>query len=130
MPLSFNEQVYALVRRIPPSKVLSYGRVAWLLGVPHGARAVGWALHSLPNGTDVPWQRVISAKGYVSNRSYPGAAELQRELLEAEGVHFDLTGHVDLSAVQWETSEWEARTIIDEATGATGAKSQATRQIK
>ena len=63
---AFNKKVYALVSRIPPGKVLSYGRVAQLIGVPHGARAVGWALHALANERDVPWQRVINAKGYIS----------------------------------------------------------------
>ncbi len=124
--LSFNDQVYALVRRIPSGKVLSYGRVAWLLGVPKGARAVGWALYSLPNPTDVPWQRVISSKGYISNKAYPGAAELQRQLLEGESVVFDDFDHIDMSKFGWETSEWEARSIIDEATLLAGGKNSQT----
>jgi len=54
MTSAFNEKVYALVSKIPPGKVLSYGRVAQLIGVPRGARAVGWALHGLANERSVP----------------------------------------------------------------------------
>ena len=64
---SFNQLVYALVRHIPPGKVLNYGRVAYLLGVPRGARAVGWALSLLKHGDQgVPWHRVVNAHGRVS----------------------------------------------------------------
>jgi len=113
--MTFNEQVYALVRNIPFGKVLSYGRVAWLLGIPKGARAVGWALHALPEATDVPWQRVISAKGYISNKSTPYAAAIQRVRLDAEGIAFDATDHVDLVRFMWTPSIWEARAIIEAA---------------
>ena len=64
--MNFNERVYALVRLIPPGKVISYGRVAALLEVPHGARAVGWALAALRDGTDVPWHRVVNAQRRIS----------------------------------------------------------------
>lgn len=113
--MTFNEQVYALVRRIPPGKVLSYGRVAWLLGIPKGARAVGWALHSLAHSTDVPWQRVINAKGYISTSCVEHTAAIQRERLEAEGIVFDQYDHVDMARFMWSASDWEARAIIEEA---------------
>lgn len=83
-----NLMVYALVRRIPPGRVLTYGRVAALIGMPRGAREVGWALSNLPAGSDVPWHRVVNAEGRISVRG-PGAAEAQRERLIAEGVKFD-----------------------------------------
>ncbi len=113
--LTFNQQVYELVRRIPSGKVLSYGRVAWLLGIPKGARAVGWALHSLADSTDVPWHRVINAKGYISTKCREHTAEIQRERLESEGIHFDVTEHVDMATFLWTPSQWEARTIIEQA---------------
>jgi methylated-DNA-protein-cysteine methyltransferase-like protein len=112
---AFNERVYILVRQIPPGKVLSYSRVAQLLGVPRGARAVGWALHELGNRSQpqaVPWQRVINAQGYISIKSIEHAATEQRALLEAEGVIFDDSGRVDMARFGWAASEWEALALI------------------
>jgi methylated-DNA-protein-cysteine methyltransferase related protein len=100
--LSFPDQVYAVVQRIPPGKVATYGQIARLLGRPRGAREVGWALRDLPDGMDVPWQRVINAQGRVS---FPpgsqGAAE-QQAILEAEGIVFRPDGSIDLKAYGWE----------------------------
>ena len=100
--LSFPDQVYAVVQRIPPGKVATYGQIARLLGRPRGAREVGWALRDLPDDRDVPWQRVINAQGRVS---FPpgsqGAAE-QQAMLEAEGIVFRPDGSIDLKAYGWE----------------------------
>jgi methylated-DNA-protein-cysteine methyltransferase-like protein len=116
--VKFNDQIYAVVRSIPRGKVLTYGRVAMLLNVPRGARAVGWALHALPAGTDVPWHRVINAQGGISIRGNPLAEERQRELLEAEDVKFDESGHVRLeksAGIMWTPSPWEIQEILDHA---------------
>jgi methylated-DNA-protein-cysteine methyltransferase-like protein len=94
-------QTYAVVRRIPRGKVATYGQVADLAGLAGHARQVGYALHALPNGTTVPWHRVINAAGAVSLRSAPGGELTQRQLLEQEGVGFDLRGRVRLSLVRW-----------------------------
>ncbi len=97
---SFFIQVCQLVRRIPPGKVATYGQIARFLGVPHAARTVGWALHSLPEGSDVPWQRVINSRGAISLAADQGA-NFQRALLEEEGVVFDEQGCVDLKRYGW-----------------------------
>ncbi len=117
--MTFNEEVYALVRHIPPGKVLTYGRVAVLLGVPHGARAVGWALHGLPDASDVPWHRVVNASGGISLRGPGDAPQQQRIRLEAEGVIFDDTGHINLSksgGTMWLPSPWEVQDLLDQTT--------------
>jgi methylated-DNA-protein-cysteine methyltransferase-like protein len=101
----FFEKVYRLVQRVPPGKVTSYGAVARMLEHPHAARTVGWAMHSIPQGMDVPWWRVINSKGYVSLSGQEGAS-LQRELLEAEGVEFDERGFVDWERFGWEGLSW------------------------
>ena len=90
----FFARVYALVREIPRGRVATYGQVAALLGVPRGARAVGWALRALPEAARVPWHRVVGASGRVSPRGGPGPAR-QRRRLRAEGVRFR-EGRVDL----------------------------------
>jgi methylated-DNA-protein-cysteine methyltransferase-like protein len=81
--------VYAAVRAIPRGRVATYGQVAAMVGVPRGARAVGWALRALPAGARpaVPWHRVVGAGGRISPRAGPGP-EVQRRRLRAEGVAF------------------------------------------
>jgi len=97
----FFERVYRLVRQVPPGKVTSYGALARMLGRPRAARTVGWAMHSLPEGSDVPWHRVINSQGRISISRREHSGVLQRVLLEAEGVEFDTDGTVD-----WERFGW------------------------
>lgn len=74
-----------------------------MAGLPGHARQVGYALHALPEGSDVPWHRVINARGEVSERSEPGPAEgYQRHLLAEEGVELDERGRVELAEYRWE----------------------------
>ena len=105
------ERIYAVVRRIPRGRVASYGQVAQLAGLPGHARQVGYALHALPEGSGVPWHRVINAQGRVSPRSEPGWDGLQRQLLEREGVHFDASGRTTLARYQWRPRR--ARAVAD-----------------
>ncbi len=100
-PASFFEQVYRVVRAIPPGRVATYGQIARLVGVPRAARTVGWALHSIPQASDVPWQRVINAQGTISLDARGLGGALQRALLEEEGVVFDDRGRVDLKVFGW-----------------------------
>lgn len=100
---SFFDQVYAVVRQIPPGKVASYGQVAALLGHPRAARTVGWALAALRenNAPDMPWQRVINSQGRVSIRNLEHAPEEQQLRLEAEGIEFNSQGKVDWKRYGW-----------------------------
>jgi methylated-DNA-protein-cysteine methyltransferase-like protein len=94
------ERIYAIVRQIPHGKVATYGQIAAIVG-SCTARMVGYALAALPFDSDVPWQRVINRLGKVSPRSGGAGSALQRQLLEAEGVHFDHEGRVDFAKVGW-----------------------------
>jgi len=98
----FSQAVYAMVRRVPPGRVVSYGDVAALLGRPRAARGVGWALSALGEEHDVPWWRVIGGRGEITLRSPDVSPALQRALLEAEGVEFDAAGRVDWAKVRWD----------------------------
>jgi len=89
------------VRRIPPGRVATYGQIAKLAGLQGHARQVGYALHALPEDSTLPWHRVINSKGEISPRSSPGCAQMQRSLLESEGVVFDRTDSIPLSRYQW-----------------------------
>ncbi|TXD39675.1 MGMT family protein [Lujinxingia vulgaris] len=102
----FSQRVYWLVSRIPFGCVATYGQIAGYAGSPRAARAVGTLLrHALENVGDLPWQRVINARGRVSFKGDLGRAELQRALLEAEGVRFDDKGRCDLNTYRWQPRE-------------------------
>jgi methylated-DNA-protein-cysteine methyltransferase-like protein len=94
------EQIYELVRQIPPGKVSTYGRVAQILGTC-SAQMVGFALAALPEGTDVPWQRVINRFGKISPHGHGFGTLIQKTLLEEEGIRFDLSETVDLNQFGW-----------------------------
>ena len=105
----FFEQVYKVVRCIPPGKVSSYGRIAAMLGYPRAARAVGYALSALrqPNkgeytSANVPWQRVVNSQGRISIRHREQTAKKQAEILRSEGVAVDENGRIDLTVHLWE----------------------------
>ena len=96
------QRIYAVVRRIPHGRVATYGQVAALAGLAGRARQVGYALHSLPEGSPLPWHRVINARGEISPRSEPGYEGFQRFLLEEEDIEIDLAGRVDLDRFGWQ----------------------------
>ncbi len=95
------ERIWRVAARIPRGKVASYGQLAALAGLPRAARQAGYAMHALPHGSRVPWQRVVNARGEVSPRSDPGGELAQRALLEREGVRFDARGRIDLARYAW-----------------------------
>ncbi len=98
---AFSQRVYACVRRIPAGRIINYGGVAALVGVPRAARGVGYALGHLPENTDVPWWRVVNRRGAISTSSAEGLAQRQRALLEREGVEFD-----EMGRASWEKFGW------------------------
>lgn len=97
------ERVYQIVERIPRGSVATYGQVSRMLDGTLSPIFVGWALHAIPESrSPVPWHRVVNAKGGISTRRVIGyAPNLQRELLEAEGISFDQEDRVDLEAFLW-----------------------------
>lgn len=92
--------IYAVVRRIPRGKVATYGQVAALAGRPRQARQVGYALHALPAGSEVPWHRVVNAAGRLSLAPGSGGIE-QRLRLLAEGVTVTEAGRIPLGRFRW-----------------------------
>ena len=95
------QRIYRVVRRIPKGRVATYGQVASLAGLAGHARQVGYALHALPDGTIVPWHRVVNAAGRISTRATPGGELVQRLQLEKEGIRLDGKGRVPLDQVRW-----------------------------
>jgi methylated-DNA-protein-cysteine methyltransferase-like protein len=79
------DQIYEIVRQIPLGVVATYGQVAQLADMPHGAQVVGWALRALPKENIVPWQRVIAKGGRISIVNPEHTPNEQGELLILEG---------------------------------------------
>lgn len=98
---SARARIYSVVALIPRGRVTTYGRIAALAGMPGQARQVGYALAALEGDIDVPWHRVINARGEISKRSSVEAEQRQRSLLEDEGVGFDSAGRVAWSRFGW-----------------------------
>ncbi len=97
------DRIYETVKRIPYGKIATYGQIATLAGLPRRARLVGYALFRVSPDSDVPWHRVINAKGEISESPFrDGNDYLQRALLEAEGIAFNPTGKINLSLHQWQ----------------------------
>ena len=98
-PTTLYERIYDAISAIPSGRVSTYGTIGGMVGCP--ARVVGYALHHLRHTEhDVPWQRVINARGGISTHG-----DHQRALLEAEGVVFDERGTVDLERWGWPIEE-------------------------
>ncbi|MBK8395086.1 MAG: methylated-DNA--[protein]-cysteine S-methyltransferase [Leptospiraceae bacterium] len=103
LKVSFYTKVYDVVKKIPKGKVTTYGEIASIVGSPRAARAVGYALNAL-NKTDsqlIPWQRVINAKGEISFKGDTIRANLQRKLLEQEGIVFSVVGQINITNFGW-----------------------------
>jgi len=97
---TFTRQIVDVIRAIPKGRVTSYGRVAALAGNPRAARQVSRILHTMSQKHELPWHRVVNASGNISlprGRGY----ELQKALLESEGVFVSSSGAVDLSTYLW-----------------------------
>ena len=100
-PSETHRRFYDVVRRVPRGRVATYGQVAALAGLPRHARLVGYALKVLPEDSDVPWHRVVNAKGQVSPRANAlGHEELQAALLRREGVRMS-EGAIPLERFLW-----------------------------
>jgi methylated-DNA-protein-cysteine methyltransferase-like protein len=94
-------RIYAIVHQIPPAKVATYGQIAKIEGRAT-ARMVGYAMAALSAEDNVPWQRVINARGEISERTGGGGTSRQRIGLDAEGVFFNARGRVDFSRAGWD----------------------------
>lgn len=98
-------RIYEITRRIPVGRVGTYGQVARVAGYPGYARQVGYALFRLldVHDTDIPWHRVVNAQGQISRSPMRyGSDDLQKVLLQAEGILFDATDRIDLAQYGWD----------------------------
>jgi methylated-DNA-protein-cysteine methyltransferase-like protein len=101
--MSTYDRIYDVVRQIPKGQVATYGQIAELSNLAGKARLVGYALFQIDTpASDIPWHRVINAKGEISYSPLRrGADFLQRSLLEQEGIVFNADGKVNLQQFRW-----------------------------
>ena len=99
------EKIYKVVEQIPKGRVATYGQVALYAGTPRWARVVGYALHSNPFPGSIPCHRVVNRLGRPARTFAFGGEDVQRQLLEQEGVVFEQDGHVDLGKYGWKQHE-------------------------
>ncbi|MGB3479012.1 MAG: MGMT family protein [bacterium] len=101
MPKSFYQRVIDIIKRIPKGQIATYGQIAKFAGNPRGARQVARILHSSSRKEKLPWHRVINSKGCIALKHKHGY-ELQKQLLEDEGLILDEIGCIDLKRYLWQ----------------------------
>lgn len=97
----FFDAVYEFVKRVPAGRVVTYGDVARAIGSPRASRQVGWALHCNPQQGVIPCHRVVFADGSLAPGFAFGGREVQKAMLESEGVVFSEEYKVDLNKHLW-----------------------------
>lgn len=99
--MNFKDKVIHITNQIPQGRVTTYGTIATLAGVPRGARLVGGILHYAGETENLPWYRVINRHGFISTKCLDHPKELQKALLESEGVEVGDDFMVNLEHFGW-----------------------------
>ena len=97
---TFAQRVYLVVAAIPYGRVATYGTIARLAGSPRAARRVGGILCQLPEGTNLPWHRVVNRFGTLSLNGDGYQRQLER--LQQEGLLLHPAIPIDLSRYGWQ----------------------------
>ena len=101
-PQTFHQRTLSIIKKIPRGKVATYGQIAAMAGNPRAARQVVRALHSCWETEKLPWHRVINSQGKISLKPGHGY-ELQKAMLESEGVTFGLEDRIDFKRFLWKS---------------------------
>ena len=100
---NFFEDVFEVVRLIPPGRVTNYGSIAKYLGTGLSSRMVGWAMNaSHVADPPVPAQRVVNRNGMLTGKHHFATPTLMQELLEKEGVKVKNDKVVDFQQLYWD----------------------------
>ncbi|WP_075180490.1 MGMT family protein [Pantoea sp. 1.19] len=97
--LQFPQRVWQVIAAIPAGRVATYGDIARLAGSPRAARQVGGVLRRLPEGSTLPWHRVINHNGALSLQGE--RRQRQREALRREGIDVNEAGRLALARYRW-----------------------------
>ncbi len=100
MVTPFHKRAIDIIKSIPEGRVATYGQIATLAGNPKAARQVVRILHSSSRKEQLPWHRIVNAKGLISLK--PGSGyEIQKALLTEEGVSFNSDDTIDFEQYLW-----------------------------
>jgi methylated-DNA-protein-cysteine methyltransferase-like protein len=120
-PESLAQTVWRIVRQIPPGQVATYGQIAVMLPPPEGSdptefrklapKWVGEAMNQVSSvdSKNIPWWRVVNAKGGISLPKGSAVALQQASRLKKEGVEFDAKEQIDLAKFGWAGPDVEWR---------------------
>lgn len=97
--MNFENSVIKIVKKVPVGRVITYGTVSTLAGLPRGARLVGGILHN--SKEELPWYRIINRHGFISIKCFDHTKELQKSLLESEGIEVSKDFMVNLEKYGW-----------------------------
>lgn len=97
---SNREKIWQIVHQIPRGKVASYGQVAKLADLPGYARYVGATMKKLPEGSKLPWHRVVNSQGKLSFPRDSQKYQTQKKMLESEGIVF-INGRFPMGKYAW-----------------------------
>lgn len=112
--MDFYKRMAHVCRRIPYGRAASYGQIALLCGMPRHARQVGYALRTGLAGDGVPAHRIVNARGILSGAAAFESPDLQKRLLEQEGIPVEWTKEgwkVDLRRFGWRNTMEEAEEL-------------------
>ena len=98
--ISREQIIWQVVCAIPPGRVASYSQVASLAGLQGLARFVGRTMSQLPEGSDVPWHRVLKQDGRIAFPPDSNRFLHQKRRLTEEGVLVE-SGRVAMSQFRW-----------------------------
>lgn len=98
------KRIYDIVARIPSGSVATYGQIAAMVGMPRAPRVVGWAMQATPEYLKLPCHRVVNKSGKLAPEYAFGGQELQRAMLEAEGITFKANGCINIEMHIWKAS--------------------------
>lgn len=101
------KRIYELVAEIPAGRVATYGQIAWMAGRPDAPRMVGYAMSHTPDELALPCHRVVNRLGELAPAHAFGGGQIQRAMLEREGVPFLENGRIDLKNCRWRLSAGE-----------------------
>ena len=106
---NFFNDVYDVVRLIPPGRVTTYGAIAKYLGAARSSRMVGWAMNASHSQPDIPAHRVVNRQGMLTGKMMFAYPMQMQELLESEGVRVVNDKVVEFERVLWSPEELKAK---------------------
>ncbi|MBS6194119.1 MAG: MGMT family protein [Clostridiales bacterium] len=114
--MDFYKRMALVCKAIPEGRVATYGQIALLCGKPKNARQAGYGLSRNLAGEDIPAHRVVNAKGILSGAAAFDTPDLQKLLLENEGVEVKKIPEgfqVDLKRFGWKNSMEDAVRMVE-----------------